>query len=134
MKSKKQWLEEVESLCAEVEPEDGINPRLLLRKSTKTSSHRKTYQVCKQAEKTLNLVLAGEPALRELMVCAVKPNPDSTHLLVIVAANSNFVHLDENDVLKALKQAGGRLRSALATALNRKRTPLLSFHFRVLNC
>jgi ribosome-binding factor A len=132
MTFRKQWLKEVISLCAEVAPEDGIDPRMLLHKPTRKNIHRKTYQVCKQAEKTLNLVLAGEsaePVLREVIVCAVEPNPDSTHLLVIVEANSTVVPLDENDVLGALRRAGGRLRSALATAINRKRTPQISFRF-----
>jgi len=42
--------------------------------------------VCKQAEKTLNMVMAGdsvEPVLRDLIVSAVEPNPDSSHLLVM---------------------------------------------------
>jgi ribosome-binding factor A len=132
MKSRKQWLKEVVSLCAEVGTEDGVDPRTLLHQPTRKKTHRKTYQVCKQAEKTLNLVLAGEssePVLHELIVCAVEPNPDSTHLLVIVEANSTVVPLDENEVLGALQRAGGRLRSALATAINRKRTPQISFRF-----
>ena len=132
MKSKKKWLKEAASLCAEVRPEDGVDPRMLLRQSKKKKTHRKTYQICKQAEKTLTLVLAGESAetiLRELIVCAVEPNPDSKHLLVIVSANSTAVPLDENEVLKALQRAGGRLRSVLATTINRKRTPQISFQF-----
>jgi ribosome-binding factor A len=132
MKSRKQWSKEVVSLCAEVGTDDGIDPRTLLRKPTRKKTHRKTYQVCKQAEKTLNLVLAGEsnePVLHELMVYAVEPNPDSTNLLVIVEANSTSVPLDENEVLEALQRSGGRLRSALATAINRKRTPQISFRF-----
>ncbi len=131
MKSRKQWLKEVVSLCAEVGTEDGVDPRTLLHKPTRKKTHRKTYQVCKQAEKTLNLVLAGESTesvLRELIVCAVEPNPDSAHLLVIVEANSTVV-LNENEVLEALQRAGGRLRTALATAINRKRTPQISFRF-----
>jgi len=131
MKSRTKWLKEVVSLCGEVGPEDGVDPRTLFHKPRK-KTHRKTYQVCKQAEKTLNLVLAGEstdPVLRELFVCAVEPNPNSTHLLVIVEANEAVAPLNENEVLEALQRAGGRLRSALATALNRKRTPQISFRY-----
>ncbi len=132
MKSRKQWLKKVVSLCAEVSPEDGVDPRTLLHKPTRKKPHHKTYQICKQAEKTLNLVLAGEstePLLRELIICAVEPNPDSTHLLVIVEANSTDILLNENEVLEALQRAGGRLRFALATTVNRKRIPQISFQF-----
>jgi len=128
MTSRKEWLKEVASLCEEVRPEDGIAPRK--RSHANTQRHRKTYQVCKQAEKTLNLVMAGdsvEPILRDLIVCAVEPNPDSSHLLVIVESSS--VLLDENEVLSALLRAKGRLRAAIATAINRKRAPLISFLF-----
>ncbi|MEK8019520.1 MAG: hypothetical protein VSS75_021820, partial [Candidatus Parabeggiatoa sp.] len=73
MTSRKEWLKEVASLCEEVGPEDGIDPRKLCHKQPINKTHRKTYQVCKQAEKTLNLVMAGEwvePLLRELIVSA----------------------------------------------------------------
>jgi ribosome-binding factor A len=132
MKSRKQWLKKVASLCAEVGPEDGIDPRTVVHKQARRQKNRKTYQVCKQAEKTLNLVMAGEsvePLLRELIVSAVEPAPDSSHLLVIVEPTSATVSLDEKAVLEALQRAGGRLRSAIATAINRKRAPQLSFRF-----
>ncbi|HID99698.1 MAG TPA: ribosome-binding factor A [Thiotrichaceae bacterium] len=130
MTSRKEWLKEVASLCEEIRPEDGIAPRK--RSHANTQRHRKTYQVCKQAEKTLNLVMAGEwvePLLRELIVSAVEPNPDSAHLLVIVEPISTSVLLDQDEVLSALLRAKGRLRAAIATAINRKRTPLISFLF-----
>ncbi|EDN72933.1 hypothetical protein BGS_0134 [Beggiatoa sp. SS] len=132
MTSRKEWLKEVASLCEEVGPEDGIDPRKLCHKQPINKTHRKTYQVCKQAEKTLNLVMAGEwvePLLRELIVSAVQPNPDSAHLLVIVEPISTSVLLDQDEVLSALLRAKGRLRAAIATAINRKRTPLISFLF-----
>ncbi len=127
MTSRKEWLKEVASLCEEIRPEDGIAPRK--SSHANTQRHRKTYQVCKQAEKTLNMVMAGdsvEPVLRDLIVSAVEPNPDSSHLLVIVESS---ILLDEHEVLSALLRAKGRLRAAIATAINRKRAPLISFLF-----
>ena len=132
MTSRQQRLKEMASLCAEVGPEDGVDPRTIVHKQARQPTHRKTYQVCKQVEKTLNLVLAGEsvePLLHEIIVSAVEPAPDSSHLLVIVEPNSMAVSLDENDVLAALQRATGRLRAAIATAINRKRTPQISFRF-----
>jgi ribosome-binding factor A len=130
MTSRKPWLKNVDSLCAEVRPDDGIDPRAC--QPVRDKSHRKTYQVCKQAERTLNLRLAGntvEPLLRELSVCAVEPYPDSSHLLVIVEPMTTTVSLNKNDVLQALQRANGYLRSALATTINRKRVPQLTFQF-----
>jgi ribosome-binding factor A len=127
MTSRKQWLKEVASLCEEIRPEDGIVPRK--PSHANKTGHRKTYQVCKQAEKTLNLVMAGdcvEPILRDLIVSAVEPYPDASHLLVLVESQ---VVLDEEEVLAALLRAKGRLRAAIATAINRKRAPLISFLF-----
>jgi len=132
MKDRKQWLTKLASLCAEIGPEDGVDPRKVFHQPTRKQTHRKTYQVCKQAEKTLNLVMAGEsvePLLRELLVAAVEPAPDSSHLLVIIEPNSTAISLNESDVLEALQRATGRLRAALATAINRKRAPLISFQF-----
>ena len=132
MTSKKQWLKDATALCAEIRPEDGIDPGKVVHKSIHSNKHRKTYQVCKQAERTLNLVLAGESVevlLRELSICAVEPNPDSSRLLVIVEPISTVVSLDKHDVLQALQRAEGRLRSAIATTINRKRVPQLTFHF-----
>jgi len=130
MTSRKQWLKNVDSLCAEVRPDDGIEPRAC--QPVRDKSHRKTYQVCKQTERTLNLRLASntvEPLLRELSICAVEPYPDSSHLLVIVEPMTTTVSLNKNDVLQALQRANGYLRSALATTINRKRVPQLTFQF-----
>lgn len=128
MKSRKQWLKEVASLCAEIGPEDGVDPRQVFHRAAKKQSHRKTYQVCKQAEKTLNLIMASEsvePLLRELVVRAVEPAPDSSHLLVIVEVN--LTTQSEPEVQEALERASGQLRSAIAMDINRKRAPQISF-------
>jgi len=128
MKSRKQWLKEVASLCAEIGPEDGVDPRQVFHQTTRKQSHRKTYQVCKQAEKTLNLVLASEsvdPLLRELVVRTVEPAPDSAHLLVIVEVD--LTTQSEHEVREAFERANGQLRSAIAMDINRKRAPQISF-------
>jgi ribosome-binding factor A len=127
MKSRKQYLKEIATLCAEIGPEDGINPRTLFHKSARKKTDRKAYQVCKQAAKTLNMVMSLEPLLRELRVGSVEPDPDSSHLLVYVEPSTPHQLLDEHQVLEALQRARGHLRSAVATAINRKRAPQLSF-------
>ena len=132
MTSRKQWLKNVDSLCAEVRPDDGIDPHTVAHQPARDKSHRKTYQVCKQAERTLNLMLAGnsvEPLLRELSVCTVEPYPDSSHLLVIVEPITTTASLNKDEVLQALHHVNGRLRSVLATTINRKRVPQLTFKF-----
>ena len=129
MKSRKRYT--ISSLCAELTSEDGIDPRKICRKPVDRKNDRKTYQVCKQAERTLNLLTAtgelGEPLLREIAISAVIPAPDSTHLLVVVEPATTDITLDEQAVIAALNRVKGPLRAALASVINRKRTPQLSF-------
>lgn len=91
----------------------------------------KTMQLCKEVEHTVNLVLADQNGLlQELMVVAVVPAPDSGHLKVIVSPGDPKAELDEDEVLDALAQCTGRLRSEVANAVNRRKTPELGFAFR----
>lgn len=131
MKSRKQWLQVVSTLCAELTPEDGIDPRKTPHRQTHRKTDRKTHQVCKQVERTINLLItAGELGeLRELTVSAVEPYPDSTHLLIIMEPAIPTALLDEQAVIVALERVKGHLRSVIANTINRKRTPQLSFEF-----
>lgn len=126
--SKKQ----MQSLCGEIHPDDGIDPNEFFRPTRKqNSNHRKTYQLCHQVADTLSLVLSGEfgDELRDLQVVAVTPAPDASQLLVLVAPAVEGCSLDPNTVAVKLAAAAGRLRSEVATAITRKRAPKLLFQF-----
>jgi ribosome-binding factor A len=81
---------------------------------------------------TLGLVLSGEcddDLLRSLHVVAVTPAPDASQLLVIVAPVLSGEKLEPAQVLGRLAACAGRLRSEVAAAISRRRTPRLAFQF-----
>lgn len=122
----------MQSLCGEIQPDDGIDPNEFFRPSRKqNSNHRKAYQLCHQVADTLSLVLNGEfgDELRDLRVVSVAPAPDASQLLVLVAPAVEGSILEPNAVAVKLAAAAGRLRSEVATAITRKRAPKLLFQF-----
>lgn len=83
--------------------------------------------MCRQVQRRLDVALGGElddPILQGLWVNAVVPEPGGTALLVEVVA-PDPARIDE--VFAHLSAARGWLRSEVAAALQRKRTPYLHF-------
>ncbi len=119
--------------CAEVHPEDGSDPKDFFRtEKYARKPDRKTQQLCRQVAETLNQVLSGEcddDLLRELQVIAVAPAPDASQLLVMVGPLLTDQLVLPNDALARLELASGQLRSSVAAAISRRRTPKLLFQF-----
>lgn len=90
---------------------------------------RKTGQLCKEVSRTLACVLgaSADAWLRSLALVAVEPAPDAARLLVIVCPPSAQPG-DVPQLLARLQAQRGLLRSEVAAALQRKRTPELAFH------
>ena len=89
---------------------------------------RKLAQLCRQVHERIDLVLAGElsdPNLDGLWVLEVEPEPGSSALLVTLVAPDG---VERRAIEASLDAARGRLRSEVAAAINRKRTP----HLRLL--
>jgi ribosome-binding factor A len=87
-------------------------------------------QLCHQVAETLEEVLAecGDALLQGLRVLDVEPAPDASRLLVTMAAgNLPRGNLDLGRVQDHLARASGHLRSEIATAITRKRTPVLVY-------
>jgi ribosome-binding factor A len=130
MNSKKPTRKEILASCDEVGPEDGLDPRRFLRKTTGKVVNRKALQLCSQVARTLRCVLAGECAdelLRDLMVESVVPAPNSSRLLVTVSLNDPTGAVSPDLVLKHLALAQGRLRAEVAAVIHRKKVPELTF-------
>lgn len=92
-----------------------------------TSIERKVRQLCRQVHERLDLVFAGElddPTLDGLWVVDVQPEPGGAALLVTVAAPD---HAELEPIRASLDAVRGRLRSEVAAAITRKRTPHLRF-------
>ncbi|MDR3632207.1 MAG: ribosome-binding factor A [Isosphaeraceae bacterium] len=116
-------------LCAEQDATDGVDPRDDQRSTSRKRSDRKQRQLCGQVAETLSYVLSGRDAdasLSQIQVFSVVPAPDAGRLLVTVAPLPGE-RLDPTVVLDALERASGRLRDEVATAVTRKRAPLLAF-------
>ena len=139
LKTPKTKTKTLRALCADVGPDDGLDPRELLkqkqragRSSSNARSHhdRKAKQLGRQVAETLEAVFAGDSrddVLRGLRVVSVTPAPDSSRLLVTVAPLPPFDDLDPADLLGRLARASGRLRSEVASAITRKHAPVLTY-------
>ena len=127
---------QLRALYAEVHPDDGIDPRewQKLGRDGARKTDRKARQLCGQVAEALGAVLAGDcddDVLRDLQVVDVIPAPDISRLLVTVRADLPVEELDPGRVLQHLAHASGRLRSEVATAITRRRVPVLAYRVAV---
>jgi ribosome-binding factor A len=121
---------QIELVCAEIGPEDGVDPRDARRGHRPDRAGRKTLQPCKQVERALSLALAGDcsdPVLGDLNVVSVAPAPNAGRLLVTVSPSLSAAPVDPNEVTAHLARASGKLRCEIAAAIYRKKTPELAF-------
>ena len=134
MKPKKPTLTELAELCAQLGPEDGIDPVTLAKQHNKCNQGRtaKDRQLCKQVERTLHLEFAGvcdDPILQAIHVSSVEPAPDAQHLCVTVVACDSEAAPDSETVSATLARAASRLRAVVAASIHRRRAPALSFRY-----
>ena len=93
----------------------------------------KTLRLCGEATRTLNLFLSGcgDSVLQDIAVDSIEPGPDPSLLLVTVTVCDPKADVNVAVILGRLECARGALRSELAAAIRRKRTPNLIFRVRV---
>lgn len=98
---------------------DGKDPRFD-KDGSKKVRNRKALQLCSQVSQAVHIALnsLNDDRLRSLQVKSVVPNPDSAHLLVTFSGDGD---------IEAVMGASGRLRQAVAAAINRRKTPELRF-------
>ena len=120
------------SLCAEVHPDDGVDPRLSPKGGPRRRANRKARQLCGQVSEALSYALGqgGDEVLQGLYVVAVEPAPDESRLLVTVGSLPSE-RLDPDTVLAHLHGAAGRLRSEVAAAITRRKMPTLVYRYAV---
>jgi len=129
MNTNNQWLKQAKQLCAQIGPEDGVDPRLTNRGYHKCKRDYKTQQLCREAQRMLSLTL-GEmhsSALEALDIVEVIAEGNGEFLRIIVATNDLTNESDELKIINALQQAEGYLRSIIAQSVKRKRIPALRF-------
>lgn len=117
-------LEQMQALCAELGPGDGLDPRLERERPDPAGASRKQRQLCGQVGRALDLALGGALGgpLQGSSVLSVEMGRESSRLEV------HIVHpAPTPELLEALVTARGWLRTEVAAAINRKRTPHLDF-------
>lgn len=93
-------------------------------------ARRKVDQLCRQVEERIGLVLAGEvddPALQDLYIVEVVPEPGSGRLIVRLARPPGIDDPPIAALLPRLDALRSFLRGEVAAAIHRKRTPDLLF-------
>lgn len=127
-------LKRLAALCGELGTDDGLDPRHDRRGSSRKRRDRRAFQLCRQVDETISLVLAGadDPLLRDLYVARVEPAAGASHLRVWVTTHPPLDGEDPIDAIlaiEALERASGILRTEVTTAITRRRAPELSYHF-----
>jgi ribosome-binding factor A len=118
--------------CAELGAFDGLDPRYEPKAQPAKVENRKALQLCSQVRRALSSLLAGDAdeILRDLLVDAVEPAPNSTRLLLRVALTTLAKAVEPAEVVSRLAAAQGKLRCEVAAAIHRRRTPELLFQLR----
>jgi ribosome-binding factor A len=123
--------EQLRALCGELHEDDGVDPRDYFKPARqRDQEHRKSRQLCRQVQKTLDLVLTGEAGndlLSNLKIVSVLPGRDSSRLLVTVSVDVPPEQFSRERIESQLSHIQGRLRSEVSAAITRKKTPVLTF-------
>jgi len=126
--------EDVSSLCAEVGPEDGLDPRKFFRPKEIRSIDHKALRLAGHVARTLALSFPGgaeDAVLSECAVVSVEPCLDGSRLLVTIGPARPGAALDPARVLERIERVRGHLRAEVAASLRRKRAPELVFRVAV---
>jgi ribosome-binding factor A len=123
--------EQLRALCGEIHEDDGVDPRKYFKPAReREQDHRKSRQLCRQVQRTLDLVLSGESRsdlLSHLKIVSVLSGRDSSQLLIAVAADVPPEQFDRTQIEAQLALVQGRLRSEVSAAITRRKTPVLTF-------
>jgi ribosome-binding factor A len=132
MTPKKPSQKRMRSLCAEVHPDDGVDPKLSPKGGASRKGDRKARQLCGQVADTLSLVLGqgGDEVLQGLYVASVEPAPDASRLLVTVGSLP-AEGLDPVAVHEHLERHSARLRGEVAAAITRRKAPTMVYRYAV---
>jgi len=125
-------LQEIQSLCTEIRPEDGIPPYLIERRPPSKRHSPLTaraHQYCKAVHRALEAGFAsvcGDERLQSLTILSVEPQSRGSTLLVVIAAPDTDCHAMAA-LEQTLQKASGLMRSVIAMEIQRRRTPHLIF-------
>ena len=117
---------------ASLEARPDADPRFFETAIPSVRDH-KVGKLCSQVFRTLSCAFGElqDDVLRDLVVYSVTPAPDASRLLVCVYFPNPSPGMDAGEIVGRLERARGFLRSEVAGAINRKRTPELQFQLVV---
>jgi ribosome-binding factor A len=107
-----------------------VDPAALFGAAMPAQARRKLDQLSRQVEERLALVLGGEiddPHVSALTLLGVEPEPGSGNLVVVLALPVGAGGGEAQLVMRRLDALRPYLRSEIAGAIHRKRTPNLVF-------
>ncbi len=115
--------------CAQLHPDDGVNPRDDKRRDAEfmQTTDRKTRQLCKQVGQAVQLALVTLPGADEMLgvfVREVVPAPNAGRLRVVIATQNARL---QPVLTEMVQYHAARLRGEVAAAISRRRTPELTF-------
>ena len=107
---------------------NGIDPSEFFDPQHHARSERKVQQLCKEVERTLAYALPtyGDAVVRDLIIVSVEPAPDASRLLVTLAPSTPLTE-EVAAVRERVQRLRGLLRAEIGAAVQRKRTPELTF-------
>lgn len=119
--------------CDEMHADDGIDLRLVKKKSYRIKNYHREDRLCKQIAGVLAILFAGgccDERLSLLGIQSVAPAPDTSCLRVTVFPLYDDPQLDPEAIMLLLKSAKSYLRQEVAAEISRRRIP--DFTFRVI--
>ena len=128
--------QEMKSLCAELRPEDGLTPLELKKQQQRQQlkdhppSQARARQYCKAVHRALESGLSsaiGDERLKDVMIESVQPLHSGGSNLLVPVISPGMSPAEMPAMEQALQKASGLLRSVIATEIQRKRTPHLTF-------
>lgn len=117
-------LARLRELCAEPDPYDGVPRARLNREDREHGQDRKLRQLCGAVARAVGLALgaSAHPLLNACWVEDVTPAPDASRLRVRVQTLDG---VDVTELHAALRAATSWLRTEVAHAVQRRKTPTL---------
>lgn len=128
MSRRKRKADDLTSLAANLDHEDGSDPREFHSKpwNAPKKASRKGQQLCGQVKDALTLAFpaCSDGVLQGLLVTRVEPAPHTGRLLVLVSSQGA---MEREAIVRALSRATGFLRAEVAATISRRHTPELIF-------
>ena len=121
------------SLCGQIGPGDGLDPRLETKGNRPGSAGRKARQLCAQAAEALAFALAAtadDDRIAALTVASVVPGPDASRLIATLVPPPGEP-FDPAELIASLDRSSARLRAEVARAITRRKAPALAFRIVV---